>query len=777
MNFNASSSNLLGETAKSPPPEKSAETPSPEPKEIDTTSSPELTSTSEKKDKKEKKEKKEKKDKKDKEKKRTLRRERSNSHGTKNEVDPTSPESRSKSLSKRRSSTSARLPVPAALIATSAPPSEPLPQIPADVSPPQPPKEEKVQQPETEEEIEKKRQREENLRLKVINEITKTEKDYVGDLDKTVSIFIEPLRSHRIIEQSSIISIFSNLELIVNINKEFLKKLEDRLEDSSPRYWLVGDIFLTMSDYMKMYTAYCSSHDTAMATFEKLIKENHGFQEWYQETVTKPALNGLSLRDYLVKPIQRICRYPLLLKELLKHTHDLHADHDKLLAALAKMEKIASYVNEAKRHDENIAKVLEIQTTVAGCENIVGPTRVFIREGPLQKVSQGKSHLYHWFLFNDLLIYCKSSKRTFGSTKKPLLQWKGKISLQSALIQSLPDTKETKNAFQLAILDKPITQFTLCANTPEDKDVWMEALNKVIADEENKKKNWRSSQETSGLDSPRSARSRSSPLSTSRETDPVLPLSAVSNTDSPRSSPRSSLEFRQRTASSEAAASPALPRTARSDSGSAISDTPDESKLRAWKKSSMATASMDVLKNLEEEKRKRADLEQWKALHEIEMTAAKNDLKVATETLQKEKQNSQAIKKELDEVKEKLVNTTMELMKLKDDQQNGVAPAPIEKKRSESLSDSKDASPSSPTPAEPQVRSWNKKVIYDMQDVSRQLNNEKKARKELEQWKVEQEEKMEEMKKKVRKEVEDRVKLEEALKKVERELQLLKQSK
>ena len=63
-----------------------------------------------------------------------------------------------------------------------------------------------------------------------------------------------------------------------------------------------------------------------------------------------------------------------------------------------------------------------------------------------------------------------------------------------------------------------------------------------------------------------------------------------------------------------------------------------------------------------------------------------------------------------------------------------------------------------------------------MQEISRQLNNEKKARRELEEWKKEHEEKMEEMKKKVRTETDARIKMEEQHKKLQRELEELRAS-
>jgi hypothetical protein len=52
----------------------------------------------------------------------------------------------------------------------------------------------------------------------------------------------------------------------------------------------------------------------------------------------------------------------------LKNTHDVHPDYAKLTVATKKVQDIAGHVNEAKRREENMLKILEIQKNVAGCE-------------------------------------------------------------------------------------------------------------------------------------------------------------------------------------------------------------------------------------------------------------------------------------------------------------------------------------------------------------------------------------------------------------------------
>lgn len=64
---------------------------------------------------------------------------------------------------------------------------------------------------------------------------------------------------------------------------------------------------------------------------------------------------------FLLLPIQRICKYPLFLKTILKHTPDAHEDHEKMSAALTTIENVVDIVNERRRFVENQQKMVSIQ--------------------------------------------------------------------------------------------------------------------------------------------------------------------------------------------------------------------------------------------------------------------------------------------------------------------------------------------------------------------------------------------------------------------------------
>ena len=76
----------------------------------------------------------------------------------------------------------------------------------------------------------------------------------------------------------------------------------------------------------------------------------------------------IPLEGFLLTPVQKICKYPLQLAELLKYTPPEHADYLKVKAALYEMRKIATLINERKRKMESIEKIAAWQHTVADWE-------------------------------------------------------------------------------------------------------------------------------------------------------------------------------------------------------------------------------------------------------------------------------------------------------------------------------------------------------------------------------------------------------------------------
>lgn len=68
--------------------------------------------------------------------------------------------------------------------------------------------------------------------------------------------------------------------------------------------------------------------------------------------VFRGKTNYINLGSFLIKPVQRVMRYPLLLMELLGATPESHHDRPQLTEALLAIKEINVNINEYKRRKD-----------------------------------------------------------------------------------------------------------------------------------------------------------------------------------------------------------------------------------------------------------------------------------------------------------------------------------------------------------------------------------------------------------------------------------------
>eukprot|EP01119_Soliformovum_irregulare_P010103 TRINITY_DN246_c0_g3_i1.p1 TRINITY_DN246_c0_g3~~TRINITY_DN246_c0_g3_i1.p1 ORF type:complete len:1281 (+),score=503.97 TRINITY_DN246_c0_g3_i1:73-3915(+) len=322
----------------------------------------------------------------------------------------------------------------------------------------------------------------------VIREIVVSERDYVNDLTLIVEIFIQPLRLRKIISDREISEIFSNLETIVKMNVEVLTLLEDRLKTSQGNFDAhnVGDIFLQMGDYLKMYKVYCANQGYASQKVQNLSNSNSQFKQFLKDCGEDPRTRKLPLNGYLIKPVQRICKYPLLFKELVRHTPETHGDHARLVSARNKIEEIVTYVNEGQRLFESQQRILSIQNSIDGIVDLVAPSRILIKEGILsvQLSSHDKTTDHLTYLFNDLVIFAKKKDLKIITSKDS--NFVAAIPMGCVVVALLQNSDEKEKKSYKFVLDvssrpnqksdKDIKSMTLSCPDEKECQSWFEAF-------------------------------------------------------------------------------------------------------------------------------------------------------------------------------------------------------------------------------------------------------------------------------------------------------------
>lgn len=347
-----------------------------------------------------------------------------------------------------------------------------------------------------------------SYRTHVAEEILSTERLYVNQLFELVHHFLHPLRDANaagkpIISDPEIRQIFSTVEIILATNKDMLEApLVKRVEQQWHPNQLVGDIFVRMAGILKIYTEYIQNFNEALSQIQE-CKKSIVFLEFCNQAFPKFSFSVVDLPSLLITPIQRIPRYQLLLKDLLKHTWEDHPDHVNLTKALGLITDTANYVNQKKMEAENIQKCMAIQATLSGkgLESLIDPHRRFVREGSLKEVNdKGKLKQKWYILFNDILVHCEMSKTMTKSltnkdkskrgtmnlkdlTQQKLFKYKGKLLLEKASIVNLGDEGLKTHGFEVVTSRDSMW---LCAHSKEEKDEWMKDLLDCIKETKDK---------------------------------------------------------------------------------------------------------------------------------------------------------------------------------------------------------------------------------------------------------------------------------------------------
>jgi len=258
---------------------------------------------------------------------------------------------------------------------------------------------------------EEKRKKREFTRNKVAGEMYASERTYVTSLKVLQEVYVDPLRaasttSLPILSIGDVQSLFATFEAVPKLNERFIKDIAARVQDWSTSQ-TIGDVFLTYAPFFKVYLVYVQGFEKMSQRLQELRKENERFKAFLEccELIDRhPPLQSL-----LIMPVQRIPRYRMLIRDMLKNTEDDHPDFPKLTEALKKIGDTAAHINTSMNRQQAALRLYEIQSAFIATKNmppIVAPNREFVRDGPLRKLNRhGELDSLNFWLFSDVMVY------------------------------------------------------------------------------------------------------------------------------------------------------------------------------------------------------------------------------------------------------------------------------------------------------------------------------------------------------------------------------------
>jgi Rho guanine nucleotide exchange factor 4 len=316
-------------------------------------------------------------------------------------------------------------------------------------------------------------------RTNVVNEIMQAEREYVKRLKDVVEGYVEKARKRpEMFPDERLWKIFSNIEDIYRFSCMLLKDLESHFVSEAPQLSRIGEIFLKHKHGFEIYSEYCNNHPQACEEL-KSIQKNKKYMHFFEACRLLQQMIQIPLEGFLLTPVQKICKYPLQLAELLKYTRPEHPDHNNLNVALKTMKSIAMLINERKRKMESIEKLAEWQDRVQDWEGpaLLEQSSELIYSGELTKVnSSGWAQDRVFFIFDHQLVYCKKDLLW-----RDVMIYKGRIDLDSCDIVWVKDGKDSqfnvnvKNAFKVYDHQKE-KWYLMYARSPEERDKWLKAF-------------------------------------------------------------------------------------------------------------------------------------------------------------------------------------------------------------------------------------------------------------------------------------------------------------
>ncbi|XP_014470070.1 PREDICTED: uncharacterized protein LOC106742017 isoform X2 [Dinoponera quadriceps] len=319
----------------------------------------------------------------------------------------------------------------------------------------------------------------EQVRTSVVRELVQTERDFVKVLRDVAEGYVAECRRHTdMFTEEQIETIFINLEELLDFQSEFLKDLEACIDWNAPHKSCVGECFLNHRAGFRMYSEYCNSHPMAMATLQELYQHNR-YSKFFEACRLMRGLIEIPLDGYLLTPVQRICKYPLQLAELLKYTKTDHPDYHKIQEALEAMRGVAVLINERKRRMESLEKLAAWQMRVEGWEgeDLIEVSSQLIYQGEAMRVTTGMwTNNIILFLFDHQLVYCKKD-----ILKRNTYVYKGRIYLDTSEVIDVPDGKDLQSGVTVrhclkvysCVRDKWLL---FCCRTADEKRRWLAAM-------------------------------------------------------------------------------------------------------------------------------------------------------------------------------------------------------------------------------------------------------------------------------------------------------------
>jgi len=319
-------------------------------------------------------------------------------------------------------------------------------------------------------------------RDRVLQELKGTEERYVGVLKVIIEKFMRPMAANSKINKSDHKQIFSIVTDLLTIHDEFNKMILKQLSSKTGRKMSVP--FLTMLPKMRVYGQFCCDVPKCMEILTGLLKNKAGAK--ILEDLKAASGQRFNLKDLMNVPMQRVLKYPLLLKELIKSTEEGHKDRPKLINAKAAVDNLAEVINKTKSDHDTLMGM------IAGLTGYKGPPlqqfAPFVKDGDVMykdcnssDKQEKKLNMRYAFMLQSAIVLTQPHKAKYKY--KSLCKLEPTMKTASVEFWKLPkDEQNSKFSFAWALKIGAEERYIFAAKTLPLKKKWMTQMNQLIED-------------------------------------------------------------------------------------------------------------------------------------------------------------------------------------------------------------------------------------------------------------------------------------------------------
>ncbi|KAJ1175803.1 hypothetical protein NDU88_001088 [Pleurodeles waltl] len=197
-------------------------------------------------------------------------------------------------------------------------------------------------------------------RKEAVLEFINTESSYGEDLRIIKEEFYVPMQSAGLLTQEQLSVVFSNIQELIDLNEKFLECLQEEIdqafdqEDDDLITVCIGEIFLEFVNMLPSFQTYCLQQSASVNMLNTLEKEKELLRIFLNVSQNDNiALRRMNLRSFLMAPLQRVTKYPLLLSRIINSTIEYHPDHSSLWEAKSRIESHLEHINMKTKQEGN----------------------------------------------------------------------------------------------------------------------------------------------------------------------------------------------------------------------------------------------------------------------------------------------------------------------------------------------------------------------------------------------------------------------------------------